>query len=46
MGGTSIGSGGVFCGRCGSKMHLSADGSHRICPNCDDGTNKTLWDVR
>lgn len=27
---------GIFCGRCGSKMYLSQDGSNRRCPNCDD----------
>ena len=27
---------GIFCGRCGTKMYLSADGSHRRCPSCDD----------
>ena len=29
-------SGGIYCGYCGTKMYLSADGSHRRCPNCDD----------
>ena len=28
--------GGIYCGRCGAKTYLSADGSHRRCPNCDD----------
>jgi len=47
MGGTSNGIGaGVFCGRCGSKMYLTMDGSHYRCPNCDDGTNTITWDVR
>jgi len=33
---SSAPNGGIYCGRCGMKMYLSEDGSHRRCPNCDD----------
>ena len=29
-------SAGIFCNRCGAKTYLSADGTHRRCPSCDD----------
>lgn len=34
---TAVGTSGIYCGLCGAKTYLSKDGTHRRCPNCDDG---------
>lgn len=33
---TDTSNGGIYCGLCGAKTYLSADGTHRRCPKCDD----------